>query len=141
MDPNYVWPHRYDFGIEHIGKRHAQHLLYTFQEHYTITTDSEGKFFTSIDLDWTHAYKHSQRTFQLSMEGYIDKKFLKYGHTKLTHPEHTLHKHREIKYGAKKQLSPTEDTIPDLDATGIKIIQEIIVSLLYYARDVDKKKY
>ena len=73
------------------------------------------------------------------MEVYIDKVFLKYGHIKSTHPQLTPHKNREIKYGAKQQLRPAEDTSPALYTKGIRRIQEIIGSLLYYSWDVDNK--
>ena len=32
-----------DFVIKYVGGHHAQHLLTTLQEHYTVTTDWEGK--------------------------------------------------------------------------------------------------
>jgi hypothetical protein len=64
---------------------------------------------------------------------------LKYGHTLPTKPQHAPHKHRKIVYGAKVQLSPEEDTSAPLDAAGIRRIQGIIGSLLYYAWDVDNK--
>ena len=58
------------------------------------------------------------------MEEYIEKTFLKYSHTKPTHPQLTPHKHWEIKYGSKQQLIPTEDTSTDLDATDVKKIKQ-----------------
>ena len=72
------------------------------------------------------------------MKGYFDF-FLKYGYTKPMHPKPIPHKHREIKYEAKQQLIPAYDTIPALDATGVKRIQAIIVALLYYARTINNK--
>eukprot|EP00804_Cyclotella_cryptica_P003594 CCRYP_002189-RA/>CCRYP_002189-RA protein AED:0.44 eAED:0.44 QI:0/-1/0/1/-1/1/1/0/141 len=39
----------------------------------------------------------------------------------------------------KEQLLPDKDTSPPLDAAGIKCIQGIVSSLLYYARAVDNK--
>ena len=39
-----------DFGIEYVGKHHAKHLLDTLQEHYTITTNWEGKKYAGIDI-------------------------------------------------------------------------------------------
>ena len=54
------------------------------------------------------------------MEGYIQKVLLKYGHTKPTHAQITPHKHQEIKYGSTQKPSPAEDTIPDIDAKGVK---------------------
>ena len=47
-----IWRHKWhpicfrlivdEFVIEYVGERHSQHLLHTFQKHYTITTDWEG---------------------------------------------------------------------------------------------------
>ena len=39
-----------DFGIEYVGEHHAQHLLATLQEHYTVTTKWEGNKSAGIDL-------------------------------------------------------------------------------------------
>ena len=49
------------------------------------------------------------------------------------------HRHREIVYGDKEQLTQEEDTSPALDAAGIKRVQAIVGALLYYARAVDNK--
>ena len=73
------------------------------------------------------------------MNGYIAILLLKYNHTPPRKPQHSTHKHRDITYGAKMQLTPEEDTSPPLDAAGVKRIQGIIGSLLYYARAVDNK--
>ena len=71
--------------------------------------------------------------------GTLTEFLLKYVHTKPTHPQLTLHKHREIKYGTKHQPIPAEDTRLTLDTVGVKIIQQIIVSRLCYAGAVDNK--
>ena len=71
------------------------------------------------------------------MKGYIDKNLLKYGHTKPTHPQLIPHKHQEIKYGDKQQLSSMDEKRPALDTKGVKGIQVIIVVLLYYVRAVN----
>ena len=55
------------------------------------------------------------------------------------HPQLTLHKHHQIKYGAKQQLSPADDTSPAINAAGFKSIHAIIGALLYYALTVDNK--
>ena len=51
-----------DFGIEYVGKQHAQHLQKVLEDHYTLTMDWEGKKFSGIDLDWNYASKHTKRT-------------------------------------------------------------------------------
>ena len=73
------------------------------------------------------------------MKGYIQELHVKYGHATPAKPQHTPHKHCKIIYGAKTQLSLEEDTSAKLDATGIKRVQGIVSSLLYYARAVDNK--
>ena len=73
------------------------------------------------------------------MNGYIDALLLKYNHSKPRKPQHSPHAHREIIYGAKEQLIPESDTSTPLNEAGIKRIQGIIGSLLYYARAVDNK--
>jgi hypothetical protein len=49
------------------------------------------------------------------------------------------HMRIEKSYGATTQLAPAEDISEPLDAAGIKRIQGIVGSLLYYARAVDNK--
>eukprot|EP00804_Cyclotella_cryptica_P017258 CCRYP_016817-RA/>CCRYP_016817-RA protein AED:0.28 eAED:0.28 QI:0/0/0/1/0/0/5/0/734 len=98
-----------DFGIQYSDRRHAEHLLQALQQHYTVTTDRTGTKFAGIDINTTI-------------------------------PDHLApHKHREIIYGAKEQLLPDNNTSPPLDAAGIKRIQGIVGSLLFYTRAVDNK--
>eukprot|EP00804_Cyclotella_cryptica_P003561 CCRYP_002178-RA/>CCRYP_002178-RA protein AED:0.37 eAED:0.37 QI:0/-1/0/1/-1/1/1/0/222 len=73
------------------------------------------------------------------MNSYITTLLLKYDHPQLCKPQHALHKHHGIIYGMKEQLLPDKDTSSPLDAAGIKCIQGIVGSLLYYARAVDNK--
>ncbi len=97
--------------------------------------DWTGSKFAGIDLDWNY----SKRTCQLTMNGYIDEVLLKYHHQQPPKPQHVPHAHREIVYGATMQLAPADDTSKPLDAAGIKCIQGIVGSLLYYTRAVDNK--
>ena len=128
-----------DFGIEYVGKQHAQHLQKVLEDRYTLTMDWEGRKFAGIDLDWNYASNQTKRTCQLSMHGCIDKLLIKYNHTIPTKPQLSPHCHREIVYEAKEQLTQEEDTSPTLDAAGIKCVQAIVGALLYYARVLDKK--
>ena len=124
-----------DFAIKYVGRRHAEHLLTSLQQHYKVTTDWTGSKFAGIDIDWDY----TKRTCRLTMKNYIDNLLLKYNHPRPKKPQHSPHAHREIVYGAKEQLLPEADTSPPLDEAGIKRIQGIIGSLLYYARAVDNK--
>ena len=124
-----------DFGIEYVGKHHAQHLLATLQEHYTVTTDWEGKKYAGIDLEWDYKY----RTCWLNMENYIRELLLRYGHPAPRKTQRSPHQHRKTIYGAIIQKPLEEDTPPRLDASGIKRIQVIFGIVLYHARAVNNK--
>ena len=65
--------------------------------------------------------------------------FLKYGHSQPAKPQLSLHRQRDILYGAKDQFTPEEYTSPDLDHTGTYRIQGIVCALIYYVRAVDNK--
>ena len=73
------------------------------------------------------------------MVGYVSDILLKYNHPKLHKPQHASHAHRPILYGATTQLLPDKDDSPPLNDDGIKCIQGIIGSLLYYVWAVDNK--
>ena len=100
--------------------------------------DLEEKTIADIDLDWNYASKHTKRTCWLSMDGYVEKLLIKYNHTRPTKPQLSPHCHWEIVYGAKEQLTPAEDTSPALDTAGIKFVQAIVGTILFYACAVDK---
>ena len=73
------------------------------------------------------------------MDGYIADVLNKYGHPRPRKPQHSLHQHREINYGAATQLVPEKDTSPPLNPAGILHTQGIVGLLLYYGRAVDSK--
>ena len=49
------------------------------------------------------------------------------------------HKHYELIYGAKEQLTHEDNTISPLDNQGTKLIPGIVGALLYYTRAVGNK--
>ena len=124
-----------DFGIQFVEQRHADHLLHALQRYYTVTTDWTGTKFAGLDLAWDY----DKRTCRLSMQDYITNLLLKYNHPQPRKPQHSPHAHRDITYGAKEQLLPDPDKSAPLDDAGVKRVQGIIGSLLYYARAVDNK--
>ena len=90
-----------DFIIKYVGKEHALHLLKTLELSYEITTDWEGTKFTEINLAWDYNARHANWTCRISMDGYIVKDILKYGHPRPKKPQPSPHKHRKVIYGAK----------------------------------------
>ena len=73
------------------------------------------------------------------MDGYIKRVLLKYGYPRPSKPQLSPHKHLEVIYGVKEQLTPEDDTTPPLYSQGTKRVQGIVGSLLYYAQAVDNK--
>ena len=71
------------------------------------------------------------------MNGYIEKVLLKYGHPRPSKAQLSPHKHREVIYGAKEQLTPEDDKSPPLDNQGTKRIQGIVGAFLYYGRSLE----
>jgi len=88
-----------DFGVKYVGKRHAEHLLTTHQDHYTVTTNWTGSKFADIDVAWDY----NKRTCRTTMPGYIDAVQKHFGHPAPTKPEHLPHKHRAITCGTREQ--------------------------------------
>ena len=144
-----IWSHKWcpiqfvllvdNFVIEYVGKQHALHLLKTLEQNYEITTDWEGKKLSGIDLAWYYTDRHANRNCRISIDGYISKVLLKYGHPCPIKPQLSPHKHSKVIYGAKEQFSQEDDTSPPMDNQGTKRIQGIVGALLYYARAVENK--
>jgi len=124
-----------DFGIEYVGRQHADHLLQALSTHYEVTTDWSGAKFAGIDLTWNYTH----RTCRLSMDGYIADVLRRYNHPTPRKPQHSPHPHQPIIYGSSSQAVPTTDMGTPLCPSDIKRIQGIVGSLLYYARAVDNK--
>ena len=61
------------------------------------------------------------------------------GHTAPKKPQLSPHKHRDIIYGARSQLTPKEDASPFLGPASVTHVQQIARAALYYARAVDNK--
>ena len=71
------------------------------------------------------------------MPGYIQAALHKYNHIPAKRPQHAPYPCRTPDYGAKQQFAPPEDTSKPLNRGGVKQIQKITGTLLYYALAVD----
>ena len=56
-----------DFGVEYVGKQHAEHLATILKIYHNITEDWEGKKYACIDLKWGY----DKRTYRATMDWYI----------------------------------------------------------------------
>jgi hypothetical protein len=97
---------------------------------YNISSDWKGSAYCGLTLEWD--YKN--RTVDLSMPGYIKAALNKYQHAAPTRPEHAPHTWNPPVYGAKTQYVENETTSPALSAKDVNKLQQLTVTLLYYAR-------
>ncbi len=122
-----------DFGIKYVGDEHFEHLINALKEHYDVTIDKEGKLYCGITLDWDY----NKRTLDISMPGYVKKQLIKYNHPMPKSPQHCPWSPHPIQYGSKTQDPIPPDESPALDKKGIKLIQQVVGSFLYYCRATD----
>jgi hypothetical protein len=72
------------------------------------------------------------------MPGYNTQALYKFQRPLPPKPQHAPHKRNKIhQYGTKLQVEEPDDKSPPLPKDGIKRLQQIIGTLLYYARAVD----
>ena len=123
-----------DFGVKYVGKENAEHLAATLETAgYKITKDWEGTQFCGINLTWDY----DNGTVDLDMPGYIEKALQRFQHPVPVNSQDSPHAWTQPNYGAKQQLTSAPDTSPKLAKDGIKRLQEVIGTLLYYARAID----
>jgi hypothetical protein len=103
------------------------------QEKYTISIDWKAELYCGITLKWNY----SKRTCDLSMPGYIAAALQRFAHPHPTRPQHAPHHWDKPNYGARTQLTTSVDTSQPLDAAGTLRLQEVVGTLLYYARALD----
>jgi hypothetical protein len=107
--------------------------LNALKEFYEVSTDYEGSLYVGITIEWDYV----NRTCDISMPGYVKKQLLKYKHPMPTKPVHCPWEPTPIQYGSKTQDCLPQDDSPLLDNDGIKLIQQVVGSFLYYCRATD----
>ena len=100
---------------------------------YKIAEDWEGKLYCGISLDWNYKEKY----VDISMPGYIKKALVRFKHAAPRKQQHSPFPCDPKKYGAAAQEPLPHDDYPKLDEKGIKRIQQLVGTILYYARSVD----
>ena len=121
-----------DFGVKFEGDCHTNHLKKCLEKHYEVSIDWSGSLFYGIPLDWN--YKKGY--VNTSIPGYIDKARHKYQHPMPKRPVKAPEKFKPIQYGAKVQTADVK-TSPQLAKDCIHYIQDVVGTLLYYARAVN----
>jgi hypothetical protein len=76
-----------DFGVQYVGKEHAQHLIDALETNYTVSKDWTGVLYCGITLQWDYSNKH----VNLSMPGYINDALHKFQHPLPKWPQYAPH--------------------------------------------------
>jgi hypothetical protein len=122
-----------DLGVKYVGREHAEHLMECMKKNCNIFSDWKGSAYCGLTLEW----EYKKRTVDLSIPGYIKAALHKYQHAAPTRPEHAPHTWNPPVYGAKTQYVNNEATSPALSAKDVNKLQQLMGTLLYYARVVD----
>ncbi len=122
----------HDFGIKVANIHDMDHLVNALKEQYIAAIIMTDSLFCSIHLTWNYMLRH----VDCHMPGYISKALTKYQHPKPVTPPHAPYKVAPIQYGARIQRVEVDTTQP-LTPKDIKRVQDIVGTLLYYARAVD----
>jgi hypothetical protein len=122
-----------NFGVKYFDKSDVEHLIESLKANYALTVDWTGNLYCGISLDWDYV----NRWVDISMPGYIKKKMQEYGHVIPNRLQMCPYSPEPKKFGSKAQAPLPPDASPKLDEKGIKRIQQIFGSILYYACAVD----
>jgi Reverse transcriptase (RNA-dependent DNA polymerase) len=122
-----------DFGIKYTDMVDADHLLHTLRQYYTISVDMTGSRYCGMTIAWDYTH----RTCDISMPGYIARALERFQHPHPTRPQHSPHPWTKPVYGKSPQLTPEIIHSPPLGPADKKRVQEVLGTLLYYARAVD----
>jgi hypothetical protein len=123
-----------DFGIKYIDKADADHLLETSRLLCKASVDWDAKQYCGLT---TLIFDYINRTCDISIPGYIERALQRFQHPIPQRPQHAPHAWVKPHYGAKTQYAPLADTSPPLDAADTKRLQEVLGTLLFYARAID----
>jgi hypothetical protein len=122
-----------DFGVKYEKKEDADHLIASIKSTYRLTKDWMGNLYCGITLDWDYV----NQTVDIPMPGYIKKKLQEYNHVLPGRMQACPYTPAPKKFGVQAQTPVEVDSSLQLDEKGIKRVQKIVESILYYARAVD----
>ena len=122
-----------DFGIKYVNKEDVDHLIMSIKTTYLLTKDWTGNLYCSIALKWDYKNDH----VNISMSSYIKKKMQEYGHVTPKQLQPCPYSLEPKLYGSDAHAPLPPDATPKLDAKGVNCVQQIVGSILYYARVVN----
>ena len=122
-----------DFGVKYDSKEHADHLIHALRTHYELEEDWEGKLYCGITLTWNYIRGY----VDISMPGYVDRLLARFEHIAPTKPQHSPHRAPPRHFGESAQNPLEHDSSAKLPPERVLRIQQIVGTIMYYARAVD----
>jgi hypothetical protein len=122
-----------DFGVKYVSKNNVNHLIESIKSTYTFTKDWTGNLYCGITLKWDYVNQH----VVISMPTYIKKKLQEYGRIIPTRLHSCPYHPKPRKFDTEAQAPLPPDATHPLNAVGIKQVQQIVGSNLYYAQAID----
>ena len=122
-----------DFGVRYTKKEDADFLIASLCTEYDLHEDWDRTLYIGMSLKWD--YKN--RTVELSMPGYIKEALQRFAHPNPSSLQHSPFKWTRPIYGAKQQFAPEDNCTPFLSTQDTKQVQQVVGTLLYYARAID----
>jgi hypothetical protein len=122
-----------NFGVKFVNKADVDHLISSIKQTYKLTKDWTGNLHCSIMLSWDYV----NRTVDISIPGYIKKKLQEYKHVMAEKLQTCPHSPEPKQFGAESQAPLPPNNSPRLGVKGIKWVQKIVGSILYYVQAVD----
>jgi hypothetical protein len=122
-----------DFAVKYSNKEDIDHLIATLQQQYEITINWSGSKY----LGYTIEFDDLHHTVSLSMPNYVPKLLERFHPDKVIRGAASPAVYKAPKYGKKLPELIIEDESPMLSISEITTLQEIIGTLLFYARAVD----
>jgi len=122
-----------DFGIKYYNENDKKHLLEALKQFYEVSVDNGGRNYCGLALNWNYEAGY----VDIAMPGYIENLLKRLQHPTPSKAQYAPHRWTVPTYGARLQMAPEKDTSDPLDSIGIRKVQSIVGSLLYYARAID----
>jgi hypothetical protein len=122
-----------DFRVKYVNSDDVQHLIVSIKKNHSLTKDWTGDLYCGIKLEWDHV----NRAVDTLMPGYVKNELQELGHIKPKNPQTYPYSPEPKKFGTEAQAPLPTDISPKLDAKGIKSVQQIVGSILYYARAIN----
>ena len=128
-----------NFGVKYTNKVDVERLIAILKKWYEISEDWAGTTYCGLTLTWHYSMSKATRWMDLTMPGYIQQCLHKFKHPKPRRPRYSPHPSPLSQFGTATQLLAPTDESSSLGTDKQTRLQQIVGSLLFFARAVDNK--